>query len=562
MKKPLLSELTLSEKIGQMLLPYQYNVNTDQDPVTKKLKPKSRDQRDALIREEKYGAYWAQTGLGNRGIDVTLRSNTKAEAPEEYGEFLQGESDAYWIPALTALDAEEDGIGPLFDQLTITCCPNAQGAANDEQLSYELAAAVARELRCAGCNWRWAPYVDIANRFTMGVMRRIAPDDTERNIRLALAQIRGTQSEGVAATAKHFPGGDENEYRDSHFCATIIRSTKEEWAAEQGRIFKAMIDGGVYSIMITHKAFPAVDDSKINGRFRPSTISKKVITDLLKGELGFQGVVITDGIVMASLFTLMPYEQLLVELVNAGNDVILGVPQNGSGKIIEQAVLDGRISEGRINDACQRVLDMKEKLGMFEDSYRLVKYKAEEVAPSTKKINMQIARKAIDLIRDRNQLLPMNASKVKNVAIICSTHAEHFVEELGVLVKELEQRGITVHFQRRLSSQAELQKIAAENDLILYAVWIGPHEPMGGMNLYGDECKTYLWAFSEGKEKSIGVSFGYPYVHYDLMENADVFINTYGQSPELMKVLVEAIFGETPFLGQTPIKLEPSLRKW
>lgn len=199
---------------------------------------------------------------------------------------------------------------------------------------------------------------------------------------------------------------------------------------------------------------------------------------------------------------------------------------------------------------------------MFEDGYRLVKYKAEEVAPITKKINMQIARKAIDLIRDRNQLLPMNASKVKNVAIICSTHAEHFVEELGVLVKELEQRGITVHFQRRLSSQAELQKIAAENDLILYAVWIGPHEPMGGMNLYGDECKTYLWAFSEGKEKSIGVSFGYPYVHYDLMENADVFINTYGQSPELMKVLVEAIFGETPFLGQTPIKLEPGLRKW
>lgn len=562
MKKPLLSELTLSEKIGQMLLPYQYTVNTDQDPITKKLTPKSRDARNALIRAEKYGSYWAQTGLANRGIDVTLRSSTKAEAPEEYGAFLQGESDAYWIPALTALDAEEDGIGPLFDQLTTTCCPNAQGAANDEQLSYELAAAVARELRCAGCTWRWAPYVDVANRFTMGVMRRIAPDDVDRNIRLALAQIKGTQSEGVAATAKHFPGGDEHEYRDSHFCATMIRSTKEEWAAEQGRIFQAMIDGGVYSIMITHKSFPAVDNSKINGRFRPSTISKKIITDLLKGEMGFQGVVITDGIVMASLFTLMPYEQLLVELVNAGNDVLLGVPQNGSGKIIEQAVLDGRISEERINDACQRVLDMKEKLGMFEDGYRLVKYTAAETAPITRKINLQIARKAIDLIRDRNQQLPMDATKVKNVAIICSTHADHFVDELDVLVKELENRGIRVHFQRRLTSQAELHNIAEENDLILYAVWIGPHEPMGGMSLYGDECRSYLWAFSEGKEKSIGVSFGYPYVHYDLMENADMFINTYGQSPALMKVLVEAIFGETPFLAQTPIRLEPSLRKW
>lgn len=562
MRKPLISELTLSEKIGQMLLPYQYYVTKKYDPEQKKYIPRSREERDAFIREEKYGTYWAQTGSGNTQINVTLTANTKEDNVRTYGEFLQGESDAYWIPALTALDAEEDGMGQLFEGLTTTCCPNAQGAANDEELSYALAAAVAREMRCAGCTWRWAPYVDICNRFTMGVMRRIAPDDIDRNIRLALAQIRGTQSEGVAATAKHFPGGDEQEYRDSHFCATMINSSREEWEAEQGRIFKAMIDGGVYSIMISHKAFPAIDDSKINGRYRPSTISKKVITDLLKGELGFNGVVITDGIVMASLFTLLPYEQILVELVNAGNDVILGVPENYSGKIIEQAVLDGRIAEERINDACQRVLDMKEKLGMFENGYRLVKYRAGDVTPETKKINMQMARKAVNLIRDRNKLLPLDPEKVKNVAIICSTHADHFVDELGVLVAEFESRGMNVRFQRRLSNHDEIKRLSEENDLIIYAVWIGPHEPMGGMNLYGKECETYLWAFSEGKEKSIGVSFGYPYVHYDLMENADAFINTYGQAPELMKALVEGIFGEIPFLAQPPIKLRPSTRQW
>ena len=170
---------------------------------------------------------------------------------------------------------------------------------------------------------------------------------------------------------------------------------------------------------------------------------------------------------------------------------------------------------------------------------------------------MELARKAVNLIRDRNSLLPIDQSKVKNVAIICSTHADHFVDDLGALVKEFEARGINVHMQRRLTSNEELAALSAKNDLILYAIWIGAHEPMGGMHLYGEECHTYLWAFSSGKEKSIGVSMGYPYVHYDLLENADTFINTYGQSPQLMKALVEAIFGEIPFVAEAPIQVEP-----
>ena len=190
--------------------------------------------------------------------------------------------------------------------------------------------------------------------------------------------------------------------------------------------------------------------------------------------MGFDGVVITDGIQMASLYTLMPYEDLIVEIVNAGNDVILGVQPN-TGDIIKKAVEDGRISEERINDGCRRVLDMKEKLGLFEDGYRLVKSTSDIETPKTRDINLKVARKGVTLVRDRENILPFDKNKVKNVTIIVSTHVDYFVEKLEVLKKELEDRGANVTITRRLKNNEELAEISAKSDLIIYATYIGNH---------------------------------------------------------------------------------------
>ena len=561
LKKPLLSELTLEEKVGQMLLIYQYFINKKVDnsaelEIGYKI-PRDPEDRAALLEREKYGTLYASVGAFNRGNAPGLVTNSdrKGDLSGPYGQWISEEASHHWIPALTATDIEREGPGTDFADLTLTCDPIAQGATDDVKLTYELAAAVAREARCAGVTWRWAPVVDMANRFSMSVMRSYAPHNPEKQIKFAVAQIQGTQSEGVAATAKHFPGSDLYEYRDSHLCPAKIRSTKEEWWAGQGKIFQGCIDGGVYSIMISHGAFPAYDDSKVSGRYRPATISKKIITDLLKGEMGFKGVVITDAINMAALITLMPYEDLIVELINAGNDVLLGVQRTDMNEIICKAVRDGRIAMSRIDDACQRILDMKEKLGMFEEGYTLVKSTAEVETPKTRKINMEIARKAIHLVRDRQNMLPLDLSKIKNVTIIASTHSDAFVNNLQNLVAEFNARGINAKVQRRLSGEDELVRISNESDLIIYAAYVAAHQPMGAMSLYGEEARTYLFAFSHGKEKSIGVSFGYPYLHYDMMGGVDAFINTYGQSPELMKAFVEAILGEIPFQGKAPVKL-------
>lgn len=109
--------------------------------------------------------------------------------------------------------------------------------------------------------------------------------------------------------------------------------------------------------------------------------------------------------------------------------------------------------------------------------------------------------------------------------------------------------------QRRLKSTAELKTSSDNSDLIIYAAYVYSHAPAGALRLYGEECQSYYYAFNHGKGKTIGVSFGYPYVHYDTKGNADTFINVYNHSPDCMEAFVEAIFGETEIVGKSPVLL-------
>ena len=562
MKKPLLSELTLREKIGQTLLVYQWDIYDKVEvgyDFTKsdesKVKQLHEKEQFGTLYGEQVGIFYASSDTNDdHALDISESGDLKVLSGP-YKKFIERQASYLKIPPLVAADCER-GVSRIFTDMSPVCNGAAIGAADSEELAFELAAAVSRELRCGGINWRWYPVTDIGSRYGAATGRSLAIDDPDRMIRLSKAMIRGTESEGVGSCIKHFPGNDRHETRDSHFTSPKNSNTMEEWWAEQGRIFKELIDFGVQSVMISHKSFPAADDTMINGKYIPSTISKKIITNLLKGELGFDGVVITDGITMGALFNLMPYEELIVALINAGNDVILGAKLS-SGDIIEKAVLDGRIPMSRIDDACQRVLDMKEKMGLFNDDYNNIPYTSEEAAPITQRVNSEIARRSMTLVRDRNNLFPIDKKNIKKVSVIVSSHRDEFINDLQPLKEAFEARGIEVYMQRRLKSTPELEKISADSDLIIYAAFVEGHIPKGGMRLFGEECETYYYAFNHGKEKSIGVSFGYPYIHYDIMENADAFVNAYNKSPEAQRAFVEAIFGEIEFLGKSPVLLEP-----
>lgn len=561
MKKPLLSELSLREKINNMIILPQWDLRRRYENGEDYTVERPENEQEEMLLEGQFGSLYAQYGtiVKGRNTDLLDSASDQRCKSTEFADMINWEASFLKVPPLVGGDSEGSGAGQMHYDLTSIISPLAMGATNDENLVYELGAALARELRCTGVNWRWSPVIDISNRFSSlcHTLRTFTDMDVEKQSRLGIAMIKGMQSEGVAATAKHFPGSDPYEYRDGHFCNSTISVSKEEWWKTQGIIFQNVIDAGVYSIMSSHQSFPAIDDSKVNGQYRPTTISKKITTDLLKNEMGFDGVIITDGITMGGVASILPYEELIVEIVNAGNDVILCASKE-AGDIIEQAIKDGRIDESRIDDACSRVLNMKEKLGMFEDGYVNVKYKAEDVRDKTAELSLKAARKAVTLLRDRNNILPLDKDKIKKVSIIVSSHDDNFYNiSMQHLKKEFTDRGIEVYMQRRLNNAMELKEISDNSDLIIYAAHVSGHRPKGAAALMEKECETYFHAFKYGKEKSIGISCGSPYLAHDIMDNADAFVNLYGTSPALLKAFVEGIFGEIPFVGKSPVNLKP-----
>ena len=523
MRIPKLEELTLREKIGQTALV--------QAPHLMAL-----ENAAEFLKENPIGNVWHTCNHSMEATNLTEAPIGRPMPSEYYRKWAMKYTGMLKIPPLIGLDGPSSTAGtdtpPMVGDPVL-------GAANSDELAYQSGKYRALAARALGANWIWSPMVDIRSRYNpVGIMRACS-DQLDKLQRISLQVVKGIQDHGVGATVKHFPGYDQVEYRDSHFAPTYNHSTLQEWRDLQKKPFTHLLDNGVYSIMITHGAFPAVDDRKLGRRtYVPSTVSKKIITGLLREEIGYDGVVITDSIDMAALKVAYPNsEDLYVELLNAGNDVILNVPDLNYIDLVEKAVKEGRISEARIDESCRRILNMKEKLGLFEP------YEEIEITPEfTAEViafNKKICEKAITLECDEDNQLPLDASKIKNVAIVCSTHTESIFDGLDAMKAAFEKRGMQVTKIR-------------ENDLIIYASYIMPHAPMGASAFVGDECATFFYAFTKGLDKSIGVSLGSVYVYYDFYENMKMYAHAYSATPQSQEAFVDAIFGDIPFAGEMP----------
>ncbi|MBR2432170.1 MAG: glycoside hydrolase family 3 protein [Clostridia bacterium] len=547
MKKPIIENMTLREKIAQSCLVRESDLLMHADTNYASVRPKE----DAALLMEKYqfGGIWTHgnVDVNQMGTDAYKSFNFTAESHLEWLKEVEAKAK---IPLICANDP-----GGVVLGLTSITSGLMVGASDDEELCFGLGRQLGLEHKSFGSNWIWAPMVDLVNRFAAGIVRPFS-NEPDTLIRCARAYIKGLQSAGVAATAKHFPGADPKETRDGHIVSTFIRSSYEAWKKDQGRVFKELIDAGVYAIMAATRAFPAIDDTEVMGTYLPATLSHKIVTKLLKEEMGFEGVVITDDVTMGGYTTFYSHEDLYAEFLKAGNDVLLGVGVDAVD-LIERAVLDGRLSEERVNDACKRVLNLKEKLGLFEDGYvRGNNIKLDDVKPESKKVVSEIANRGITLIKNKNpELLPLKKEKIKNVTIILYTHNEAILKSLSVMKEEFEKRGASVTLRRRLESWQELKEISEKNDLIVYVGYIHFHSPKGAPSFYGDEQWSFRYAFTAGKEKSIGISLGYPYIHYNFMDECPVFVNGYNATPDTQEAFVAAIYGEIPFTGKSPVDL-------
>ena len=362
MKKPLLSELTLREKIGQTVA-MSPSVMADVTDI------------DEYFKANPYGGMWTTGHIKMDFVNLAgeaVSEDTDFRNDVKIRQFCEHVSTLLKAPFLSSMDAER-GCRSTFPYFSDTPSNNGIAATGDPQAAYDIAKCIAHELKLAGSRWDCGPVWDNASPLRAVSLTRSFSSDLELAKKMITAYVQGVQSEGVASTLKHFPGADKDEYRDTHFTEAILTQNLDEWWERQGCLFKAGIDAGVYSIMIDHGAFPACDDTKLEGRYIPSTLSRNVITGLLKEKLGFKGVVITDAVGMGAMTaTFRSPEDYYAALYNAGNDVILGPGHKNYLDLVENAVKSGKIPESRIDDACQRVLDMKEKLGLFDYDVLLV----------------------------------------------------------------------------------------------------------------------------------------------------------------------------------------------
>ncbi|MDX6744553.1 glycoside hydrolase family 3 protein [Actinocorallia sp. A-T 12471] len=368
----LVAQMTVSEKVGQLLLP------TVSDAAA----------GAKLVKDYGIGGFIYFPG--------NLKTPRKAA---ELSEALQGASK---IPLLLGVD-EETGI--VSRTVFATPFPGAMalGATGDPELARQAALTTGAELKAVGVNLNFAPVADVnvdPRNPVIGV--RSYGSDPASVGQFAAAAVDGYRTAGVAAVAKHFPGHGDTAV-DSHTGLPEIDHTVKQWQELDRPPFQAAIEAGVDAIMTGHLVVPALDRSK-----KPATMSKKILTGVLREQMGFRGVIVTDSLSMAGAQVEGGAPEAAVRAVLAGADILLMPPDPvKTHAALLKAVKKGRISQNALDAAVIRVLTLKENRGLFAGTAAdPAAAAAAQRTPEHRATALDVATRAVTVIRDK-KVLPL-----------------------------------------------------------------------------------------------------------------------------------------------------------
>ncbi len=460
------------------------------------------------------------------------------------------------IPPLFASDLE-NGSGSMIPGLTALPHLMAVGAADDDELAYEYGRATAVEAKAIGINWTFAPVADLnRNRFNPIVNARSISDEPKQASRLLGRVVQGMQAHGLAATAKHFPG-DGEDYRNQHFVTSSNELPFEEWKQLHGAVFQSLIDQGVAAIMTGHITLPAYQQSKQDGFLLPATLSEELTTHLLKNEMRFEGVVVSDALIMGGFLGWYDRAQAEVECFRCGTDMLL-FPTLGYIDALEQAIESGEVSMERLDDAVERIWKMKERFGLFESPAPQLSQLTELQQPSNKPTEpnsiaisaaTRMAERSLTLLSNRAQLLPLPQSNPSMLVVPIVTKPGA-TELFTPLMEELAQYGVNAIWKDKLWID-ELEDLAKIVDHVLFVI----HNYIGHLD-FATSGRGALWsALCFDRAKTIGISFGSPYYYKDYFETAGAFVNAYSPVEASQRAAVRALFGSVPFRGSSPVRL-------
>nr|WP_315394488.1 glycoside hydrolase family 3 N-terminal domain-containing protein [uncultured Duganella sp.] len=468
------------------------------------------------------------------------------------------------VPLLISGDIEGGNTSFSF----ITPLPNQMGVAAcaDLELTGRLAAVVAAECRALGFNWSYTPVVDINHAFRSAVVGTRSFGSDVATVRdQAVAYIRELQRHGVAATAKHWPGEGYDD-RDQHLATTINPLGMAQWEASFGAIYRAVIDAGVMSVMSAHIALPAwvrhkhghTTPQRID--FQPASTSALLTRDLLRGELGFNGLVVSDATTMAGIVSWAERAELVPSVIENGCDMFLfsRTPEEDV-RLMLDGLRRGALSEHRLEQAVTRVLALKAALGLhrkslderlppLEDTVRALR------APDHLALAGQMAARGITLVKDNDGLLPLSPARHRRVVLVRQPFKAFFPGSPEPSIEPLLDALRAAGFELREFSH-ERPPTSADTDLMLYLVGneatpTASHIYLDWHALHGDirGSMTRYWR----DLPCLMVSFGQPYFLYDA-PGVPAYINAYSCVEPVQHALLRKLLGQEPFTGVSPV---------
>ncbi|CAL9543012.1 glycoside hydrolase family 3 protein [Streptomyces sp. enrichment culture] len=399
--RALISRMTLEEKVGQLFVMRVYGhsaTDPDQADIDANLKEIGVRTAAELLAKYRVGGI----------IYFAWAHNTRA--PHQIADLSNGIQEASLglprgLPVLISTDQEHGIVARVGEPATLFPGAMAVGAGGSRSDARRLGRVAGAELRATGIRQNYSPVADVnVNPANPVIGVRSFGSDPRAVAELVAAEVKGYESSRVASTAKHFPGHGDT-VTDSHDALPYIHHTREQWEELDAPPFRAAIAAGIDSIMTAHIVVPALDGSE-----DPATLSRPILTGILREELGYDGVVVTDSLGMEGVRTKYGDERVPVLALQAGVDQLLNPPSlDVAWNAVLDAVRGGELTEARLDESILRVLRLKARLGLFEDPYvshegvdRTVGTRAHLAAAD------RIAERGITLLVNEGGLLPLS----------------------------------------------------------------------------------------------------------------------------------------------------------
>ena len=539
-----LTGLTLRQKIGQLIMPW----------VLGDFAPEGSPSHDRILE------YIEDQGIG--GVIMSVGSPTEVAA--KLNDF-QAHSN---IPLLVAADLETGAgfrmRGAVHMPGTIelggaTDFPSlmAVGATADRQLAYEMGGITAREARAVGIHIPFAPVLDVNNNPDNPIINvRSFGEDPREVADLGAAFVRGVQENGAIATGKHFPGHGDTEI-DSHLGLPVIPHSRARMDSVELFPFARAIEAGMGAVMTAHISVPSLD----GGVGDPSTLSSAVLTDLLRNEMEFDGLLFTDAMDMSAISRAHSPEEASVRAIEAGADVILMPPSvERAVEGIAVAVESGRIDASRIDASVRRILETKKQMGLDTDRAVQIDQIGQVVGiPAHTQVAAEIAERSITLLHNGGNLLPLLGTRSARVMSVSFRRTSdvlagrYFNARLRQTYPRLTTAGLDVDSGPALYEG--LLRQARQQALVILSTYVTAFSQSGSLAL-PEELVDFAGHLTEIGVPHIVVSFGNPYLITELPD-VRAYMLAWSGSEASQTAAAQALFGEIEISGRVPTRIPP-----